>query len=189
MSTSSSPPRGPFALLAVLVALAMGALTPATPAAAWASGGGSGQAAPVTLPQVSVADIGFHPQPPTLTFTSTVGPVVRRSPATGGGQDVHVFYVVERWTGTSWATVTTQRHVGAIGAGQSEARFPAVFVQPTSGTGDYRVTFISRWFAAGTGTALGDQKWVLDKVADHVCVSTRRPCTSHPGYVDIGAIT
>ncbi|MCY0962331.1 hypothetical protein [Streptomyces sp. H27-H5] len=137
---------------------------------------------------MSLSDIGFYPQALTLTFNSDVGPVVQRSPATGVAQDVQSFYVVQRWTGASWGTVTMQRHARRIEANQSSVQFPAVFIQPTSGTGDYRFTFTFHWFVAGTDTSLGDQIEVSDKVSDHVCVTSRRPCTSYAGYVTIGPI-
>ncbi|MFE6905544.1 hypothetical protein [Streptomyces erythrochromogenes] len=190
--TTMPPSRNPFhripTLLATTATLALASLSTATPAAAWGSESVIGQAGTVTPPQVTVSDIGFHPQPPTLTFNSSAGPLVKRSPAATGAQNVFAHYIVERWTGARWDAITMQQHVRRIDADQSETRFPALFIQPVAGTGNYRVVLTFHWFEAGQNASIGATKLVPDAVSDQMCVTPRRPCTSYAGYVTIGPI-
>ncbi|MEV1066427.1 hypothetical protein [Streptomyces sp. NPDC050263] len=180
-----------FGFLAVTTALLLGALAAAPPAAAWRLDATIGQPGAVTLPQVSVSDIGFPPLPPTLTFDSAAGPVVQRSPAYAGAQNVVANYSVQRNTGNGadgWVTVTPRRDiVRQIGAGESQVRFPAVFIQPTTGSGNYRIVFEFHW-ATDMNGYLGSQSWLPNEMSDHACVTTLRPCTVYAGYVEVGAI-
>ncbi|MFD9474934.1 hypothetical protein [Streptomyces goshikiensis] len=188
MSSLKNPLLGISTLSALAVTLLLGTLATAPPAAAWTSEGMLGQVGAVTPPPVSVSDIGFYPQALTLTFNSSVGPIVQRSPATTDAQNVISFYLVERWTGSTWNTVTSQRHAARIEANQNTAQFPAVFIQPTSGTGDYRFTFSVHWFPDGQSVSLGDLKPAPNDASDLVCVTTRRPCTQYAGHITIGPI-
>lgn len=175
-------------IFVLIVALLFGSVVTAGPASAWRGEGVIGQPGGVTLPQVSVSDLG---QVPTLTFHSDFGPIVQRSPAAGGAQNVVVNYLVQRrqgegWNG--WVTVAHQNFVRQIGAGESQVQFPAVLIQPVTGSDLYRVSFDVHWATAGAPTYLGSQNFVPNSLTDHACVTRLRPCTVYAEYVDVGAV-
>lgn len=61
------------------------------------------------------------------------GPLVYRSPATTGAQNVHVRYGVHRWSAGSWVQENARDFSGTIGVGQSAVRLPTWNVLTTVG--------------------------------------------------------
>ena len=178
-------------LLSLVLGIFLTTVGLAGPAAAWRSQAVIGQPGAVFLPQISVSDIALVPQTPVLTFSSATGPVVHRSPDYDGPQSVIAMYFLQRRQGDSngWVTVTQKQFATQMTVDQNVARFPALFMQPITGSNIYRVTFTFHWFAADTNVVLGAQSWISDTSADHSCVTPRRPCISYAGFVYVGAIT
>ncbi|MFG2646057.1 hypothetical protein ACGFYP_34440 [Streptomyces sp. NPDC048370] len=140
------------------------------------------------LPQVSVSDLAYAWQPATLTFNSSVGATAQRSPAHSGAQVIVATYFLERWNGQAWVTITQKQYVVQLAANQAEVKIPAIYFQPTSGTGYYRMTFGFVWMLAGASTFLGTQRWVPNGANDHACVTTLRPCEAGADSVRVGKL-
>ena len=121
----------------------------------------------------------------TLYNSSNAGPIVSRSPAAGGPQTVGAIYSVEKWDGVRWVTVVKSAAiVRTISATQTNIRFPAAYLQPTSARGYFRVSWAFAW-TSSTGVSLGAVVVNSDRINDHICVTPIRVCQPYAGYVSV----
>lgn len=171
----------PVGLLSLVVILLVTLFGPATPA-----GAETGQPGKVELPKVSVDDLKYSWQPTRLTFLSNVGPTAYRSPAYAGAQTINGLFTIERLDDQqNWVIISKKDLSGTITAQQPAVSFPAVYIQPTvSKASAYRFMFSFSWYIPGTVTPLGTSSWL----ADHVCVTPLRTCTSYGTYVQLGGL-
>ena len=160
-------------------------------AQAWSYTAASGSAGSVTLPRINVSDIFVNyggTSAATLTIDSTTGPLVYRSPATTGAQDVFAIYQLEKWNGSAWASVAQSTKSGRIAAGYNAIRLPRVSFMPTSGKGYYRVAFAIGWKVPGASTNLGMGVLNANATSDFACISPLRPCQVSAGFVQVGRL-
>lgn len=178
------PRRRVVAVAALALAIVGGLITSAAPASAWQYGSSTGQPGAVTATaQVNVGKLsnGMWLQ---VTLFGNTGPTVSRSAATTGAQDVSILYSVQRWNGVQWTQVAQQMNTMRMATGVQQARLPALYVQPTAGTGYYRVVEAFQWNVAGTNTVLGTTTVWPSATSDHVCQYL--PCAATVGYVWAG---
>jgi hypothetical protein len=183
--------------LLTLVATAVLALSGGQSAGAWVYGASSGRpGAVVEISQVQLADIysgsntlGQYPQ---ATFMMNNGPLISRSPATTGNQDVYVVYLVQRWTNNQWATVATPAAGSRLPAGYSRVRLAPLNLAPNAAKGIYRVTLTVLWYVGGANTNVASPLGVTsvnpDRVSDMACITRVRPCQVSAGYLQYGAV-
>lgn len=181
-----SPRRRALGLAGLLVVVLAGLLASASPASAWQyAGSDAGRPGSVTATAtVHVGKLNVYPIGLQLTLYGSAGPTVTRSPATTGAQDASIFYSVQRWNGSQWVQVTSQRSSVRIPAGVQQGREPALYVIPSSGTGYYRVVEVFTWYVAGTNSVLGMTTIVPHLASDQACHYI--PCQSTAGYVWAG---
>lgn len=173
------------ALVATLVAGNAGT------AQAWTYSLAQGSAGSVSLPTINVSDTYLYAggtYVATLTIDSTIGPLVYRSPATTGAQDVVAVYSLERWNGAAWTTQAQGTASARIGAGYGSVRMPRASFMPTSGKGIYRVTWAFAWKVPGASANLGGGVLTANSTSDFACITPLRPCRVSAGYVQAGRL-
>jgi len=176
------------AMVATLVA---GTAGTAGTAQAWTYTYAGGSAGSVTLPRINVRDTYLYAggmYVATLTIDSTIGPLVYRSPATTGAQDVVAIYSLERWNGSAWTTQAQGQASGRITAGYTSVRLPRASFMPTSGKGIYRVAWAFAWKVPGASSTLGTGILNANSTSDFACITNLRPCQVSPGYVQAGRL-
>lgn len=162
------------ATVALLAAVTLGEGT----ASAWQYSAASGSPGVVTrTPVISALD------QQGLRFLGDTGPVVGRSPATNGTQNVTVVYSFQRWTGSGWVQHAQQMVYATLGSGQSTVRTPYMNMVPTSILGYSRVVIGIHW--AVPGRNLGGSV-IEPQQGDHRCVTRARYCSVGPGWIFIG---
>ena len=173
------------ALVATLVAGTAGT------AQAWSYDLAQGSAGSVSLPRINVSDTYLYVggiAVATLTIDSTIGPLVYRSPATTGAQDVYAVYSLQRWNGSAWATQAQGTASARIGAGYGSVRMPRASFMPTSGKGYYRVAWAFAWKVPGASANLGSGVLNANSTSDFACITPLRPCQVSAGYVRAGRL-
>lgn len=184
-ATSTPPRRRTARLAAVIFAIVAGLIASASPASAWQYAWSTGQPGAVTATaQVQVGKLSYFGLGPRVTLFGETGPTVSRSPATTGAQDITILYSVQRWNGSQWVQVTYQLNRARMAAGVQQGRLPALYAQPSAGTGYYRVEERFTWTVAGTDTVLGTTAIVPNLASDHRCLYS--PCAATAGYVWAG---
>lgn len=176
-------------LALTLVTLATGVLTTAAPADAWMRIGQKGRPGKVVVGQPMAIDE-YDGYVMYLTWRSQRGPLVYRSPATRGPQNVLGSYVVQEWTPSfGWTNTTTQTtRVFRIPAGQSAVRLPELYRAPTTQRGYFRVAYVFAWSNARTGRSLGQTVALPNLSTDHRCVTSFRACETGPGWIRTGRL-
>ena len=155
-------------------------------ASAWTFSGARGQVGSVTLPVVSVADLLMPSGYRAFTLLSNNGPVAYRSPATSGYQTVKARYTVKKFVDGAWYQATNSPLMSrTMATGQSAVRFPALYLQPGSARGYFRVTWAFDWHNAN-GSMVATTHVVSNQTSDHACVTPVRWCQSFAGYVRTG---
>lgn len=160
-------------------------------AQAWSYDYAQGSAGTVSLPQVNVSDTFLYiggKYVATLVIDSATGPLVYRSPATTGAQDVAAVYSLERWNGSAWTIQANIQATGRIAAGVSALRLPRASFTLTSGKGYYRVLWAFVWKVPGASSNLGVGALTANSTSDFACITPLRPCQVSAGYVRAGAL-
>ena len=170
-----------FAITALLL-LGVGAQS----ASAWTFSGAAGPIGSVTLPAVHVSDLVMPSGYRAFTLLSDGGPVVYRSSATNGYQTIRARYTVEKYVNGAWhQAVNSPLMSRTIATGQSAIRMPAMYLQPSSARGYFRVTWAFDWHNA-SGTLVATTHVVSNQVGDHTCTTPVRWCQSYAGFVRTG---
>jgi hypothetical protein len=171
--------------LVVLALMVMLGSSPVHKVHAWSYSGYSGQVGTVIVPTIKIDDQPFAGYTQFVLWSNT-GPVVYRSPASQGIQNIQAVYRVEQWNGSAWQVVVTSPVLkGQILATQSGVQMVALYLQPTVARGYFRVTWAVVW-SSSTGTVLASTYIVPNLVGDHQCVTQIRLCKSYPGYFTTG---
>jgi hypothetical protein len=176
----------------VTLSVTLIALVSAGDAAAWKYGSTTGLRGQVTsTPQISVADCELRVSNipyPILTIQGNRGPIVTRSPATTGAQNVSVFYSIERWSGSAWGRITSASGTQTLAAGSNAVRLPYLYVQPTTGVGSVRVVMWFTWTDAASGRTLARTAVLPSRTGDFACVTPKRSCAAYSSYIRIGRL-
>lgn len=174
-------------LAVLLTLLAVSTTIGADQAQAWTRAVSQGRPGSLNLPYVRAYDEGqYTTYGPYLAFSSA-RPTVYRSPATSGAQDVMGLYTIQRWNGSSWSNVTSQRTAAyRIPAGYSYVQLPGVSRAPSTQRGYFRVVWVFAWADARSGASLGSTSIVPAHSGDLRCATTARPCSASAGWVRIG---
>jgi hypothetical protein len=155
-------------------------------ASAWTFSGARGRIGSVTLPAVYVDDLLMPNGYREFTLLSNNGPLVYRSPATNGFQTVRTRYAIEKFVNGAWYRVANSPLMTrTISSGQSAVRMQALYLQPGTARGYFRVTWAFEWYNAN-GVLLADTLVLSNQSSDHTCVTPYRWCASYAGYVRTG---
>lgn len=112
------------------------------------------------------------------------GPLVHRT-APSGTEYVKVTYTVQKWNGSSWATVGTQTKSGSISSGVTSLRLPALSMLPSGYSGGYfRVSESITW-TNPIGAVIGSMSVSMNQSGDYTC-STTRSCSVGSGWIFLG---
>jgi hypothetical protein len=176
--------------LVTLALLIGGALIAPDEAHAWYYATAGQRPGAVSVPQVWAVDDGqYTTYGPYLTIRSNGGPVVYRSPATSGAQDVMGQYTIQYWNGSRWVNLTSQwTPAYRIPAGYRWVRLPALHRSPTTQRGHFRVVWSFAWVNANTGAALGRTAILPNTTADFRCYTTARPCQYSAHWIRTGRV-
>jgi hypothetical protein len=112
----------------------------------------------------SCQSMGYECWTPWVTGT---GPVVYRSPATTGTQNIAVGYQLYRWNGSSWVLQNTRIYHRTLSAGYSWIQMPRPDFLPNSG-GYFRVVTGVSW-ANSSGQNLGSKTLDYNQSGDYRC--------------------
>jgi hypothetical protein len=108
------------------------------------------------------------------------GPVVGRSPATSGAQNLVAIWQVQYWDGARWVQLVNKQLSFRINAGQSAIRLPQqAFILRQAGY--LRVNLAFAWGTLA-GTQLGSKVVEMNQQGDYTC-ATSMPCQTGPGWV------
>ena len=174
-------------VLAVLVVMVLLGSAPVSKARAWAYSAPTGRPGAVIPPTISIADLYMPSGLRQFTLLGNTGPLVYRSPASTGAQNVGAMYVVEKWDGYKWVISARSGPLsGMIAAGQTAYRFAAPYIQPIASRGYFRVSFVFSWSANGVN--LGTTSILGNLTSDHVCVTRYRLCQSYAGFFRTGGM-
>lgn len=171
-------------LLALAISGGMLAAT-ASPASAWSYAPIGGSRGNVSLPTVYVGDLASSNGYTQYALYSENGPIAYRSPAAGGAQTVRAVYAVEQYDGSQWRIITSSTVVRQIGATQSGVQLPALYTQPNSARGYFRISWGFGWYNS-QGSQIGFSMVLSNQTSDHACVTRVRLCQSQPGYFHTG---
>lgn len=174
---------------AVLVAALAVVGLPDRPAAAWSYAATVQRPGAVSIPRVNATDWTYSSVSTVPFLYSSEGPVAYRSPASTGAQNVAGSYAIQRWTGTQWATISTQYTPAyTISAGSTWVRLPAlnVTLQPHM-RGYLRVSWAFAWTSATNAASLGATVILPSSTSDFACVTRSvRPCGTSSSWVRVG---
>ena len=182
------------ATVSLVLALALGfgvvlSVASAEPSSAWQQSNAAGS--PGTVTNLSTAYAGDVYQTGTKLFTmwADTAPIVYRSPAAAGAQTVRLRYLLERWTGSTWAIAASSNVMtGGISSAQNGVRFQtAPRLTPQATTGYFRLSYAIDWSNA-YGTVVASTFVTSNASSDHACgtVNPNRYCISYGNYVYVG---
>jgi hypothetical protein len=175
-------------LLAILAVLITSQFQAFPRVKAWSNIPQSGRTGQVILPTIYVGDLLMPAGYTAFTLFGDTGPTVMRTPGSTGAQIVRAIYVVEKWNGYSWVTLTSAGPISAqILSTQAGYRFAAPYIQPVIAKGTFRFSWIFGWYTPA-GAQIGTTIMVSNLVSDHVCVTPKRPCKSSAGYFQTGGL-
>lgn len=175
--------------MAAVVLLTGTAIVAPQPAEAWVRASKTGKPGSLVIPSPMAIDEydGFVMY---MTWRTSTGPLVYRSPATRGPQRVVGVYTVQEWTPSfGWTNTTTQTtNTFRIRRGVNAIRLPELYRAPQTTRGYFRVRFAFAWANARTGRILGTAEVLPDRASDHQCVTTFRPCETGAGWIRTGRL-
>lgn len=188
-STLGAVGRAGTALVFTLVILLMAAMFAPRPAEAWYRAGKQGRPGSFTAPKPMAID-SYDGLVMYLEWRTARGPLVYRSPATRGPQNVLGIYTVQEWTPSfGWTNTTSQTtQLYRIPRGVNAVRLPALDRAPQTTRGYFRVAYTIAWVNARTNAALGTAVKLPNLATDHRCITDRRPCATGEGFIRAGRL-
>jgi len=115
------------------------------------------------------------------TWLTSPGPVLSRSRATSGAQQIIASYYIYRWYGR-WSHQTTATSRATLRRGYGRLQLPAISVFPSpAGSEHWSVYIVIRWYT-GRGRWLGTRKLDMNHYGDYSC-RTSFACEVGNGWV------
>lgn len=116
---------------------------------------------------------------------SSAGVTVTATTAYAGTQRVYGVYQLQRWYNGAWQNLAQSgAYSGVVSAGGTLS-FPGVTLDAPNYTGQfaYRIRLALSWERATTGTLLGSQWIIADRVAENACATRFTRCTPYTDSV------
>ena len=176
------------AILAVLVAIILSAFS-AAPASAATYTNRSGYTGGVTLngPMTTGRDQMVYNTccSYVLKRFSSAGVTVTATTAYAGTQRVYGVYQLQRWYNGAWQNLAQSGTYSGLVSGGGTLTFPGVTLDAPHYTGQfpYRIRVALSWERASTGTALGAQWIIANRLAENACATRFTRCTPYTDSV------